>query len=327
MPERIGRFRLLDVLSAGNTSTTFLAEEEPGGRRVALRVLSPREDAQEILSRFEAARDALAGASHPGLARVVDGGVSEEGSPWFATEWVPGVPITELCDRKRFTVRKRLGLFIAVCEAIEDGHARGLVHLDLQPGKVLATEEEGGIRVRVVDLGLARVLDGKPSEQVLYSGRGLLEGTLAYFSPEQLDPTGLDPAAPTDVYALGALLYELLVGVTAFESRRLLRKGWAGMTRIIEQEAPQPPSRRVAGLGSIRLSEVSAQRRTEPPRLVRELRGDLDWITLKALEKAPSRRYASAGGLGFDVRQVLNGETVEPGLRSIGRRLVRVFRR
>ncbi|MCG6924839.1 MAG: serine/threonine protein kinase [Acidobacteria bacterium] len=327
MPERIGRFRLLDVLSAGDTSTVSLAEEEPGGRRVVLRVLSPREDAHEILSRFEAERDALLSARHPGLASVVDGGVSEEGCPWFATEWVPGVPLTELCDRKRLTVRQRLGLFVEVCEAIEHGNARGLAHLNLQPGKVLATEEADGIRVRVIDLGLARVLDRRPTEQVLYSGRGLLEGTLGYLSPEQLDPADLAPDARTDVYALGALLYELLVGVTPFDSRRLLRKGWAGMSRIIQQESPEPPSRRVAGLGNIRLSEVSAQRRTEARRLVRELRGDLDWITLKALEKEPSRRHASAGGLGFDVRQVLDGEPVEPGLRALGRRLLRAVRR
>ena len=327
MPERIGRFRLLDTLSVSDTRSTYLAEEEPEGRRVTLRVLSREPDGPEILSRFEAERDALTRASHPGLASVVDGGMSEDGSPWLATEWVPGVPVTELCDRKRLSVRQRLGAFVAVCEAIEHGHARGLVHLDLRPGKVLATEEEGEIHVRVIDLGLARVLDRRPTEQVLYSGRGLLEGTLAYFSPEQLNPAGLAPDPRIDVYALGALLYELLVGVTPFESRRLLKKGWAGMTRIIQQEAPAPPSRRVAGLGSIRLSEVSAQRRTEPRRLVRELRGDLDRVTLEALAKEPSRRHASAGGLGFDVQRVLDGEPVEPGLRSVGRRLLRALRR
>jgi len=327
MPERFGRFRILDTLSVRDTRSTYLAEEEPEGRRVALRVLSREPDGPEILSRFEAERDALTRASHPGLASVVDGGVSEDGSPWLATEWVPGVPITELCDRKRLTVGQRLGAFVAVCEAIEHGHARGLVHLDLQPGKVLATEEEERVRARVIDLGLARVLDRRPTEQVLYSARGLLEGTLAYFSPEQLDPAGLAPDARIDVYALGALMYELLVGVTPFESRRLLKKGWAGMTRIIQEEAPEPPSRRVAGLGSIRLSEVSAQRRTEPRRLVRELRGDLDWVTLKALAKEPSRRYASAGGLAFDLGQVLDGEPAAPGLLSVGRRLLRALRR
>ena len=325
-PEHIGRFRLLDTLRVRDTRSTYLAEEGPGGRRVALRVLDRTPDGPEILSRFEAERDALARASHPALASVVDGGVSEEGNPWIATEWVPGVPITELCDRRRLTVRQRLGAFVAVCEAIEHGHARGLVHLDLQPGKVLATDEGKGIGVRVIDLGLARVLGRKPTEQVLYSGRGLLEGTLAYFSPEQLDPAGLGTDTRTDVYALGALLYELLVGVTPFESRRLLRKGWAGMTGIIQEDAPEPPSRRVAGLGTIRLSEVSAQRRTEPRRLVRELRGDLDWITLKALAKEPSRRHASAGGLGVDVQGVRDGQPVEPGLRSVGRRLLRALR-
>jgi len=327
IPERLGRFRLLDLLSAGDTSVVYLAEEEPSARRVALRVLDGKPDAQEILSRFETERGALARASHPGIASVVDGGVSEEGCPWFAAEWVPGVPITEFCDRRRLTVRQRLALFVEVCAAIEHGHAMGLSHLSLDPGKLLATEEDGGPRVRVIDLGMARVLDRRPSEQMLYSGRGLLEGTLGYFSPEQLDPAGLDPDARTDVYALGALLYELLVGVTPFESRRLLRKGWAGMTRIVQQETPEPPSRRVAALGSTRFSEVIAQRRTEPRRLVRELRGDLDWITLKALEKEPSRRYASAGGLGFDVRQVLDGEPVAPGLGSLGRRLLRALRR
>jgi serine/threonine protein kinase len=326
MPERLGRFRLLDLLSAGGTSTVSLAEEEPGGRRVALRVLNREPDAQEVLARFEGERDRLARASHPGIASLIDAGASGEGPLWFATEWVPGVPITELCDRQRLTVRQRLGLFVEVCEAIEHGHARGLVHLSLEPGKLLATEEEGP-RVRVIDFGMARVLGRRPSEQMLYSGRGLLEGTLGYWSPQQLGSASLTLDARTDVYALGALLYDLLVGVAPFEPRRLLRAGWAGMSRIIQQEAPAPPSQRVTRLGSTPSLDVARQRSTEPRLLARELRGDLDWITLKALEKEPSRRYASAGGLGLDVRHVLDGEPVAPGLRSVGRRLLRALRR
>jgi len=324
-PERLGRFRLLDLLSAGDTSTVSLAEEEPSGRRVALRVLSREPDAQEVLARFEGERDRLARSSHPGIASLIDSGESGEGFLWFATEWVPGVPVTEFCDRQRLTVRQRLGLFVEVCEAVEHGHARGLVHLSLEPGKLLVTEEEG-FRVRVIDFGMARVLDRRPSEQMLYSGRGLLEGTLGYFSPEQLGSAGPTPDARSDVYALGALLYELLVGVAPFEPRRLLRAGWVGMARIIQKEAPAPPSQRVTRPGSTPSPDVARQRSTEPRLLVRELRGDLDWITLKALEKEPSRRYASAGGLGFDVRQVLDGEPVAPGPRSVGRRLLRALR-
>jgi serine/threonine-protein kinase len=320
--DRVGPYRVLDVLIRGEDGVTYLGEARDG-RRVALRVVEPAEDARQILARFETERNRLDATAHPGVVSRVDAGTSEDGGLWFATEWIPGVPITEFCDRECLPVPRRLEVLVQACDAIEHARSRDLLHLGLKPSHVLVANEDGPC-VRVTGYGVARALDRRPSAQLLYSGGGLLWGTLGLVSPEELDPARPVLDARTDVYALGALLYELLVGVPPFEARRLLRAGWAEMTRIVGEEKPSPPSQRAAGLG--RDSEVTAQRRAGPRRLARELRGDLDWITLKALEKDPRRRHPSAGELAHDLRRVLGGEPVAPGLRSAGRRLLRLRR-
>lgn len=326
-PDRVGPFRIRDVLGERETGATYLCEEDdPAGRRVTLRVVERTADARSVLARFEAERDLLARIHHPGVVTRVDAGESEDGRLWFATEWVPGVPITEYCDRERLPVRQRLALLVEACEAIENAHTRGLLHLHLEPSKLLVAKDGERPCLRVLGFGETRSLDQRPTGQLLYSRRGLMDGTLGLLSPEQLDPAGPAPDARTDVYALGALLYELLVGVAPFEARRFLRAGWAETTRIIGQETPEPPSRRATRFLGTGYSDAAAQRRTEPRRLVRELRGDLDWITLKALEKEPTRRYASAGGLGHDLQRLLDGEPVAPGLWSAARRLLRTLR-
>jgi serine/threonine protein kinase len=321
LPDRVGPYQVLDVLVRGEDGATYLGEARDG-RRSALRVVKPAEDAQRVLERFEMERHRLADAAHPGVVSRIDAGATEDGGLWFATEWIPGVPITEFCDRERLPVRRRLEVLVEACEVIEHARSRGLLHLSLKPSRVLVVNEDGPC-VRVIGFGVARALDRRPTAQLLYSGGGLLGGTLGFLSPEELDPSRPVLDARTDVYALGAVLYELMVGVPPFEPRRLLRAGWARTTRIVGEEAPTPPSQRAAGLG--RDSDVTAQRRTEPRRLARELRGDLDWITLKALTKDPHRRHRSAGELANDLRGVLVGEPVAPGLRSAGRRLLRAL--
>lgn len=326
-PQRVGSFRVLDVLAVGDAGSVSLAEEEgSGGRRVALRVLDPRSDAQEILARFETEQESLASVDHPGIVPVTHAGVTVEGRAWFAAEWVPGVPLTEYCDRERLTVRRRVELLADVCQAVQHAHVKGALHLNLKPSKVLVEEDEGRARPRIVDFGLARALDRTPTEQALYSARALLGGALEYVSPEQLEPAPPTLDARTDVYALGVLLFELLVGGPPFESRRLRRAGWAEWVRLIQQESPPRPSARVGRLGVAAPSDVAGQRRTELRRLARELRGDLDWITLKALEKDPSRRYPSAHGLESDLRRFLSGGPVAPGPRSLLLRLRRALR-
>ena len=326
-PEGTGPFRIVDVLGTAGDSVVYLAEEGPPTcRKVALRVVEPAVNGDESLSRFESDRQALARLSHPGIAKLLDVGTAEGGHPYFVTEWVPGVPVTEYCDRERLGVRERVALFVAVCDAVEEAHRGGLLHRDLKPSNILVMKENGRPRARVTDFGIAGALDRRLTPDALLTARGLLVAQPAYVSPEQCEAGGDAVDARSDVYSMGALLYEMLVGVPPFDARRLVRAGWSETVRVIRQEAPPPPSARVGTLGGAAASEAALQRRTEPRHLARELRGDLDWIVVKALEKNPSLRYLSAGGLATDLRRWLAGEPVAPGLRSLARRLLGALR-
>ena len=328
----IDGFRILDTLGEGSLGVVYLAEQtQPVRRRVALKVVRARLNTREVLARFEAERAALALLSHPGIAKVLEAGTAEDGCLFFAMEWVPGVPITEHCDRERLSTLQRLGLFVEVCEAVQHAHAEGLTHGNIKPSNVLVTEEDEGPRPKVLDLGVARALDQRLTVEALDSARGLLSGTPWYVPPEQTQPESptetlvgpLEGDARSDVYALGVLLYELLAGVPPFEARRLRQAGWAEMMRVIQQEEPPRPSARVTTLDTTAASEVAVRRRTDPRRLVKELRGDLDWITLRALEKDPPRRYQSAYDLGLDMRRHLRHEPVSAGPPGLGGRLAR----
>jgi serine/threonine protein kinase len=325
LPDSIGGFPILDLLGAGSRSVVYLAGQE---RRVALKVVRSELDPRQVLARFEAERPALDQVSHPGLAKVLDAGTAEDGRPWFAMEWVQGVPITEHCDRERFTVRQRLELLVEVCGAVQHAHAAGVIHRDIKPSNILVTEEEGSPRPKILDLGVARALDQRLTAEALYTARGLLSGTPCYVAPEHTEPEGpgSEVDARSDVYSLGMLLYELLAGAPPFDARRLRQAGWAEMMRTIREEAPPRPSTRVATLGGASASEVAVRRRTEPRRLVEELRDDLDWIALRALEKDPSRRYSSADGLGLDIQRHLRDEPVSAGPPGLGGRLARALR-
>lgn len=327
--ESIGGFRVLDTLAQGRTGVVYLAEQtEPVRRKVALKVVRAGLDSHAVLSRFEAERQALSLVSHPGIAKVLDIGIAKNGKPYFAMEWVPGVPITEHCDRERLTLPQRLELFVEVCEAVQHAHAGGIIHGGIKPSNVLVTEENEGPRPKILDLGVARALGQRLTAEALDTARGLLSGAPWYVAPEQTQSDGPDTErdARSDVYALGVLLYELLAGAPPFEARRLRQAGWTEMVRIIQQEEPPRPSARVAMLEATAASEVALRRRTEPRRLVKELRGDLDWINLKAVQKDRARRYASAYDLGLDLRRHLRDEPVTAGPTGLGSRLGKALR-
>lgn len=329
-PDSIGGFRILDTLGDGSLGIVYLAlQTQPVPRKVSLTVVRAGLDFHEVMTRFEAERQTLGRMSHPGIAKLLDVGTVEGGRPFFVTEWVPGIPVTEYSDRERLTVHQRLGLFVEACEAVQHAHAEGVVHGDIKPSNIVVTEENAGPRPRILNLGVARALGEALTPEGLYSAQGLLSGTPSYLAPEQTGPSAgpSEGDARSDVYALGVLLYELLAGAPPFEARRLRQAGWAEMVRVIQQEEPPRPSARVTTLEATAATEVALRRRTEPSRLVEELEGDLDGITLKALAKDRSGRYQSAYDLGLDVRRHLRQEPVSARSPGFGARLARAVRR
>jgi eukaryotic-like serine/threonine-protein kinase len=326
-PDRIGPYRIIETLGIGGMGIVYLAEQEiPVRRQVAVKLMRPELESRDVLARFQAERQALALMDHPGIAKVFDAGTSADGRPYFVMEWVAGLPITEHCDQKRLGSKGRLNLFAEVCDAIHHAHMKGILHRDIKPTNVLVTEAEGRPRPKVIDFGIAKALHQKLTERTYYTALGMLVGTPGYMSPEQasLNAAGVDTR--TDVYSLGVLLYELLVGSPPFESRRLREMGWAEMLRVIQEEEPRRPSARVTSAARAG-ADVAGRRGTGAGRLARELRGDLDWIVLKALEKEPSRRYQSAHTLAEDVRRHLGDHPVTAGPPTLRYRIAKAARR
>ena len=323
----IGPFRLIRVLGQGGMGVVYMAEQErPIRRRVAIKVIHPGTESSRVVARFEAERQALAMMDHPNIANVLEAGQTEAGRPYFVMELVPGLPITQYCDAARLTTAERLALFIPVCEAIQHAHQKGIIHRDVKPSNVLVTTQDGGPVAKVIDFGIAKSFDQRITERSLLTEVGAILGTLEYMSPEQAEMGAMGVDTRADVYALGVLLHELLVGSTPLERVRLRGAGLSEILRTIREEEPQRPSDRLAELGDS-LASVAALRKTEPSKLARQVRGDLDWVVLKALQKDRRRRYESANALARDIRRHLDGDPVEAYPPGVGYRLGKFLRR
>jgi WD40 repeat protein/serine/threonine protein kinase len=323
----IGPYRLMEQIGEGGFGLVFVAEQqEPVRRKVALKVIKPGMDSREVIARFEAERQALALMDHPNIARVLDAGATETGRPYFVMELVKGVPITDYCDRNQLTPRDRLELFVGVCQAVQHAHQKGVIHRDLKPSNVLVTLHDGRPVVKVIDFGIAKAVGQRLTDKTVYTRFAQLIGTPLYMSPEQAEMSGLDIDTRSDVYALGVLLYELLTGTTPFDGERLKRAAFDEVRRIIREEEPPRPSTRLSTLGAT-LSAVSARRRTEPGRLSALVRGELDWIVMRCLDKDRTRRYETANGLARDVERYLKDEPVEACPPTAGYRLRKFARK
>ncbi len=323
----VGRYQLLDRIGEGGFGVVYLAEQlEPVRRQVALKVIKLGMDTRQVIARFEAERQALAMMDHPSIARVFDAGSTEAGRPYFVMELVKGVPINAYCDAERLDTRQRLQLFVQVCQAIQHAHQKGVIHRDIKPSNVLVTMQDGAAVPKVIDFGIAKATNAELTERTIFTEQRQMVGTPAYMSPEQAGVSGLDIDTRSDVYSLGVLLYELLTGTTPFDTRKLLSAGFDEMVRIIREEEPVRPSTRFSTLGDSG-TRVAEQRHTDTHRLQTMLRGDLDWIVMKCLEKDRSRRYETASALAADVHRHLNDEPILAGAPSAAYRLRKFVRR
>ncbi len=306
---RIGPYKLLQQIGEGGFGAVFMAEQEtPVRRRVALKIIKLGMDTRQVIARFEAERQALALMDHPHIAKVLDAGATETGRPYFVMELCTGDPITAYCDREHLSIDERLGLFVDVCQAVQHAHQKGVIHRDIKPSNVLVATVDGKPQVKVIDFGIAKATASRLTEKTLFTEHKQLIGTPQYMSPEQAEGS-LDIDTRTDVYSLGVLLYELLTGVTPFDAKSLRAAAYQEIIRIIREVEPARPSTRLSG-STDTLPSVAAGRRTEPRRLSSIIRGDLDWIVMKALEKDRARRYETANGLAADIQRHLSGEAV-----------------
>ena len=351
-PERIGPYRVLATLGEGGFGIVLLAEQtEPVRRRVALKLIKPGMDTAEVVARFEAERQALAVMDHPGVAKVYDGGATPEGRPYFAMEYVHGLPITQHCDRRRLGLRQRIELFIQVCQAVQHAHMKGVIHRDLKPSNILVEYADGhpsgsGALPKVIDFGIAKALNQRLTERTLFTELGQMIGTPEYMSPEQAEMGSQDIDTRADVYSLGVVLYELLAGAAPFDAGTLRRVGFAELQRIIREVDPPRPSQRLSGSRRrqdadartdaaaaaatpqrLDLDAIARCRDSDPRGLLRALRGDLDWVVMKCLEKDRSRRYDTANALAMDLTRYLRNEPVLAGSPSAGYRVRKFIQR
>jgi serine/threonine protein kinase/tetratricopeptide (TPR) repeat protein len=322
----IGPYKLLQQIGEGGMGTVFMAEQtQPVQRKVALKVIKPGMDSRQVIARFEAERQALALMDHPHIAKVLDAGTTDNGRPYFVMELVKGVPITRYCDERRLTPRERLELFVPVCQAVQHAHQKGVIHRDLKPSNVLMALYDGQPVPKVIDFGVAKATGPKLTERTLFTEFGQVVGTLEYMSPEQAELNQLDIDTRSDIYSLGVILYELLTGTTPLEAKRLKESSLLEVLRIIREEEPPKPSTRLSTTEE--LASIAANRGAEPRKLRGLVRGDLDWIVMKCLEKDRNRRYETANGLVRDIERYLRDEPVQACPPSVGYRFRKFARR
>jgi serine/threonine protein kinase/tetratricopeptide (TPR) repeat protein len=323
---RIGPYKLLQEIGEGAFGVVFMAEQQvPVHRLVALKVIKPGMDSKQVIARFETERQALALMDHPNIAKVFDAGTTEFGRPYFVMELIRGVPITKYCDEHHLRPKERLELFQTVCRAVQHAHQKGIIHRDLKPSNVLVAEYDNQRVAKVIDFGVAKATGPKLTQRTLFTEFNAVVGTLAYMSPEQAKFNALDIDTRSDVYALGALLYELLTGTTPFDKNRLRQAAFDEVLQIIRQEEPPKPSTRLSTAEG--LPSIAANRGLEPRKLSGLVRRELDWIVMRALEKDRTRRYETANGLARDIERYLAGDPVEAGPPSAGYRLRKFARK
>jgi serine/threonine protein kinase/Flp pilus assembly protein TadD len=322
----IGPYKLLQRIGEGGMGVVWMAEQEqPVRRKIALKIIKPGLDSHQVSARFAAERQALALMDHHNIAKVLDAGTTESGRPFFVMELIHGVPITKYCDDNQLTPRERLELFVPVCQAIQHAHQKGIIHRDIKPSNVLVTLYDGKAVPKVIDFGVAKAIEQRLTEQTLFTQYGTIIGTFEYMSPEQAEMSALGVDTRSDIYSLGVLLYELLTGSTPLEKQRLRDASYPEIVRLIREEEPPRPSTRLSC--SETLPAVAAARKTEPAKLAKLFRGELDWIVMKALEKDRNRRYETANSLARDIQRYLADEPVEACPPSVGYRLRKLARR
>jgi len=323
----IGPYKLLEKIGEGGMACVYMAEQErPLRRRVALKIIKLGMDTKQVIARFEVERQALAVMDHPNIAKVFDAGATETGRPYFVMELVKGVSITEYCDKNKLSTPERLGLFIQVCNAVQHAHQKGIIHRDIKPSNVMVTLHDGKPVPKVIDFGIAKATIQRLTEKTLFTKYAQMIGTPEYMSPEQAEMSGLDIDTRADIYSLGVLLYELLTGTTPFAAEDLRSKGYGEMQRIIRETEPLKPSTKLSTMGDA-LTGVAEHRKTNPDLLAKLVRGDLDWIVMKTLEKDRTRRYETVSSLAADVKRHLNEEPVEAGPPSATYRIGKLIRK
>jgi serine/threonine protein kinase len=328
---QIGPYQLLEQIGEGGFGVVYLAEQErPVRRKVALKIIKPGMDTRQVIARFEAERQALALMDHPNIAKVFDAGSTENGRPYFVMELVRGVPITEYCDQCSLATRERLELFITVCQAVQHAHQKGIIHRDIKPTNVLVSrrgDQDGKPAPKIIDFGVAKAINQQLTEHSLATGFAQMIGSPLYMSPEQAELTPLGVDTRSDIYSLGVLLYELLTGTTPFEKERLKSAPFDELRRIIREEEPKRPSERISTLEAAAISTIAERRHTDGRRLHQTVRGELDWIVMKCLEKDRNRRYETAIGLARDIERYMSDEAVQACPPSTAYRLKKFIRR
>jgi len=323
-PTHIGPYRILDVLGEGGMAVVYLAQQsEPLKRRVALKILKLGMDSKQVVARFESERQALAVLDHPNIAKIFDGGLTDTGRPYFVMEWVQGIPVTDYCDQHRLTTNERVELFETICSAVQHAHHKALIHRDLKPSNILVSVVDEKPQAKIIDFGIAKATSINLTEQTLVTKIGQVIGTPQYMSPEQADITGLDVDTRTDVYSLGVVLYELLVGVVPLDLTAVAEQA---VRVALREKDPPKPSTRITELGDTG-EEIAKARHTNSRHLRRQLKGDLDWIAMKAMEKDRTRRYATVNGLALDLGRYLEHKSVTAGSPSIAYRMSKFVRR